>query len=34
VLVLSLTATIVIDLQGRRLTGNPAHGAEHILELY
>jgi len=25
---------LVIDLQGRRLTGNPAHGGEHILELY
>ena len=25
---------LVVDLQGRRLTGNPAHGGEHILELY
>lgn len=25
---------LVIDLQGRRLTGNPAHGGEHTLELY
>jgi predicted aspartyl protease len=25
---------LVIDLQGRRLTGNPAHGGEHVLELY
>ena len=25
---------LVIDLQGRRLTGNPAHGGDHILELY
>lgn len=24
----------VVDLQGRRLIGNPAHGGEHILELY
>jgi predicted aspartyl protease len=24
----------VVDLQGRRLTGNPAHGGEHIFELY
>lgn len=23
----------VVDLQGRKLTGNPAHGGEHILEL-
>jgi predicted aspartyl protease len=25
---------LVIDLQGRRLIGNPAHGGEHTLELY
>jgi predicted aspartyl protease len=25
---------LVIDLQGRRLTGNPAHGGEHVLELF
>ena len=25
---------LVIDIQGRRLIGNPAHGGEHILELY
>ncbi len=25
---------LVVDLQGRRLTGNPAHGGEQILELY
>jgi predicted aspartyl protease len=25
---------LVVDLQGRRLTGNPAHGGEHVLELY
>lgn len=24
---------LVVDLQGRRLTGNPAHGGEHMLEL-
>jgi predicted aspartyl protease len=24
----------VVDLNGRRLIGNPAHGGEHILELY
>lgn len=24
---------LVVDLQGRRLIGNPAHGGEHILEL-
>ncbi len=24
----------VVDLQGRRLIGNPAHGGEHVLELY
>jgi predicted aspartyl protease len=24
---------LVIDLQGRRLTGNPAHDGEHVLEL-
>jgi predicted aspartyl protease len=25
---------LVIDLQGQRLIGNPAHGGEHMLELY
>jgi hypothetical protein len=25
---------LVIDLQGRRLIGNPAHGGEQTLELY
>jgi predicted aspartyl protease len=25
---------LVVDLQGRRLTGNPAHDGEHVLELY
>jgi predicted aspartyl protease len=25
---------LVVDLQGRRLIGNPEHGGEHILELY
>ena len=25
---------LVVDPQGRRLTGNPAHGGEHILELF
>ncbi len=25
---------LVVDLPGRRLTGNPAHGYEQILELY
>lgn len=25
---------LVVDLQGRRLIGNPAHGGEHVLELY
>ena len=25
---------LVVDLQGCRLTGNPAHHGEHILELY
>ena len=25
---------LVIDLQGRRLIGNPAHGGEHTLDLY
>ncbi len=25
---------LVVDPQGRRLTGNPAHGGEHVLELY
>jgi predicted aspartyl protease len=25
---------LVVDVQGRRLTGNPAHGGEHVLELY
>jgi predicted aspartyl protease len=24
----------VVDPQGRRLIGNPAHGGEHVLELY
>lgn len=24
---------LVIDLQGRRLTGNPAHGGEHTIEM-
>ena len=24
----------VIDMQGRRLVGNPAHGGEHMLEMY
>jgi len=24
----------VVDMRGRRLTGNPAHGGEQILELY
>jgi predicted aspartyl protease len=24
---------LVVDLQGRRLTGNPAHGGKHVLEL-
>ncbi len=24
---------LVVDLPGRRLIGNPAHGGEHILEL-
>jgi predicted aspartyl protease len=24
----------VVDLQGRRLTGNPAHGGEEMLEMY
>jgi predicted aspartyl protease len=24
----------VVDLAGRRLIGNPAHGGEHVLELY
>jgi predicted aspartyl protease len=24
---------LVVDLRGRRLTGNPAHGGEHVLEL-
>lgn len=24
---------LVVDLQGRRLSGNPAHGGEHVLEL-
>jgi predicted aspartyl protease len=28
------TLDLVVDLQGGRLTGNPAHGGEHILELY
>lgn len=25
---------LVVDVQGRRLIGNPAHGGEHVLELY
>lgn len=25
---------LVVDLQGRKLTGNPAHGGEQMLELY
>ena len=25
---------LVVDLQGRRLIGNPAHGGEHVLELF
>ena len=25
---------LVVDLQGRRLVGNPAHNGEHVLELY
>jgi predicted aspartyl protease len=25
---------LVVDLRGRRLIGNPAHGGEHVLELY
>jgi len=25
---------LVVDLQGRRLIGNPAHGGEQVLELY
>jgi predicted aspartyl protease len=25
---------LVIDLQGGRLIGNPAHGGEHVLEMY
>lgn len=25
---------LVVDLQGRRLVGNPAHGGEQVLELY
>ena len=25
---------LVVDVQGRRLIGNPAHGGEHTLELY
>lgn len=25
---------LVVDPQGRRLVGNPAHGGEHILELF
>jgi len=25
---------LVVDVQGRRLVGNPAHGGEHVLELY
>src|SRR5262249_16728297 len=25
---------LVVDLRNRRLTGNPAHGGEHIIEMY
>jgi hypothetical protein len=25
---------LVVDLRGRTLTGNPAHGGEHVYELY
>jgi hypothetical protein len=25
---------LVVDLRGRRLTGNPAHGGEQVFELY
>jgi predicted aspartyl protease len=25
---------LVVDMQSRRLTGNPAHGGEQVLELY
>jgi predicted aspartyl protease len=25
---------LVVDLRGRRLIGNPAHGGEHVLELF
>jgi predicted aspartyl protease len=25
---------LVVDVQGRQLTGNPAHGGEQVLELY
>ncbi len=25
---------LVVDLRAQRLTGNPAHGGEHVLELY
>ncbi len=25
---------LVVDVPGRRLVGNPAHGGEHVLELY
>lgn len=25
---------LVVDLQGRKITGNPAHGGEQMLELY
>jgi predicted aspartyl protease len=25
---------LVVDLQGRRLTGNPAHGGEHVYEMF
>jgi hypothetical protein len=25
---------LVVDLRGRRLIGNPAHGGEHIIEMY
>ncbi len=24
----------VVDLRGQKLTGNPAHGGEHVIELY
>jgi predicted aspartyl protease len=25
---------LVVDLRGRRLIGNPAHGGEHVIEMY